>query len=105
MRICLSRRPLDALFTPETLDRRTDSEMESRWQAEAAYGLPALGGRFTGGPHVASASRRLRATTPSAGLTPAGRAPDVSFGVMATRRESDTTAPEHILGVEATARW
>ena len=32
-------------------------------------------------------------------------APDVSFGLRATRRESDTAPAEHTLGVEITARW
>ncbi len=75
---------------------------------EAAYGFPAFSGRFTGSPHVglglATAARDY-----SLGwrLTPAANAnvPDISFGVRATRRESDWTEPEHTVGFEATARW
>ena len=98
---------LDALFAPETLDDRTGSEAASRWAVEAAYGLPAFGGRWTGSPHagfgLATGGRDY-----SLGwrLAPeAANAPDLSFGVKATRRESDTQAAEHTFGVELTARW
>ena len=38
--------------------------------------------------------------------TPHGAsAPGLSFGLKATRRESDGAAPEHALGFEASARW
>ena len=44
---------LDALFSDAPLEDRTGSGMaESRWVAEAAYGLPVFGGRFTGSPHM-----------------------------------------------------
>ena len=43
---------LDAMVTPATFDERTGSETTSRWSLEAAYGFPAFGGWFTGGPHV-----------------------------------------------------
>ncbi len=100
---------LDALFQPATLEDRTGgSEAASRWAMEAAYGFPAFGGRWTGSPHVglglATAARDY-----SVGwrLTPAANAnaPDISFGLKATRRESDSAAPEHAIGFEAVARW
>ncbi len=98
---------LDALFQPATLEDRSGSEAASRWNMEAAYGFPAFGGRWTGSPHVglglATAARDY-----SVGwrLTPeAANAPDLSFGLRATRRESDTAQAEHTLGVEITARW
>ena len=98
---------LDALFQPAALEDRTGSEAASRWAVEAAYGLPAFGGRWTGSPHagfgLATAARDY-----SLGwrLTPeAANAPDLSFGVKATRRESDVQAAEHTFGVELTARW
>ena len=98
---------LDALFQPATLDDRTGSEATSRWALEAAWGLPAFGGRWTGSPHVgfglATAARDY-----SLGwrLTPEGRdAPDLSFGLKATRRESDAAVPEHSVGVELRAAW
>ncbi len=99
---------LDALFQPATLEDRTGSEATSRWNMEAAYGFPAFGGRWTGSPHVglglATATRDY-----SLGwrLTPAANAnaPDLSFGLRATRRESDTAQAEHTVGVSITARW
>ena len=100
---------LDALFVDDPLEDRTGSgETTTRWTAEGAYGFPAFSGRATGSPHVglglATAARDY-----SIGwrLTPAANAnvPDISFGVKATRRENDWTAPEHTLGFEATARW
>ncbi len=104
-----ARGGLDALFTPDPLEDRTGSgEATARWRAEAAYGFPALSGLFTGSPHVglglATAARDY-----SVGwrLAPAANAnaPDISFGVRATRRESDGTVPEHSVGFEAIARW
>ena len=100
---------LDALFRADPLEDRTGSgETAARWQVEAAYGFPAFSGRFTGSPHVglglATAARDY-----SLGwrLKPAANAnaPDISFGVRATRRENDGTEPEHTVGFEATARW
>ena len=98
---------LDALFASDPLaDRTGGGEATARWAAEAAWGFPALSGRFTGSPHVglglATAARDY-----SLGwrLAPAANAPEFSFGVKATRRESDTVAPEHSVGIEATARW
>ena len=99
---------LDALFAPDPLDDRMGGgEATSRWALEATYGLPAFGGRWTGSPHVglglATAARDY-----SLGwrLAPeAAGAPDLSFGVKATRRESDTARPEHAVGFEASLRW
>ena len=108
---------LDALFTPQTLDRRGGSgEAAARWRAEAAWGFPAFSGRFTGSPHVGlglatgardySVGWRLTPAAPSAGSGQANaNAPDISFGVKATRRENDWTEPEHSVGFEAVARW
>ena len=104
-----ARGGLDALFRADPLEDRTGSgETAARWTAEAAYGLPVFGGRFTGSPHVglglATAARDY-----SVGwrLTPAANAnaPDISFGLKATRRESDTAMPEHSVGFEINARW
>ena len=103
-----ARGGLDALFQPATLEDRTGSEAASRWAMEAAYGFPAFGGRWTGSPHVglglATAARDY-----SVGwrLTPAANAnaPDLSFGLRATRRESDTAQAEHTVGFEVRATW
>ncbi len=108
---------LDALFASDPLaDRSGSGDATARWQAEAAYGFPAFGGRFTGSPHMglglATGARdyslgwRLTPAAPSAGSGQANaNAPDLSFGVKATRRESDTAQPEHRFGFEAVARW
>ena len=99
---------LDALFAPDPLDDRTGGgEATSRWAVEAAYGLPAFGGRWTGSPHAGfGLSTGARDYSVGWRLTPeAANAPDLSFGVRATRRESDVQAAEHTFGVELTARW
>ena len=98
---------LDALFAPDPLDDRTGSEAASRWAVEAAYGLPAFGGRWTGSPHAGfGLSTGTRDYSLGWRLAPeAANAPDLSFGVRATRRESDYAEPEHTFGVELTARW
>ncbi len=99
---------LDALFAPDPLEDRTGSgEATSRWAMEAAYGLPVLGGRFTGSPHVGfGLATAARDYTIGWRLTPeAATAPDVSFGLKAVRRESDTARAEHSVGVEVRARW
>ena len=100
---------LDALFTPETLDRRGGSgAATARWQAEAAYGFRAFSGRFTGSPHMGlGLATGARDYSLGWRLTPAANAnvPDLSFGLRVTRRESDAVAPEHTLGLEINARW
>ncbi|MDE0378184.1 MAG: hypothetical protein OXI20_02975, partial [Rhodospirillales bacterium] len=100
---------LDALFAPDPLEDRTGgSEATSRWAVEAAWGFAAFGGRFTGSPHVGlglstdardySLGWRL---APEAGFG----TPEVTFGVRATRRESETAQAEHAIGLETRVRW
>ena len=97
---------LDALFAPAPLEDRTDSEAASRWSLEAAYGVPAFGGRWTASPHVGlGLSAGARDYSLGWRWTPALSAPDLVFGVEATRRESDTAAPEHSVGFEVRATW
>ena len=98
---------LDVLFAPATLDERPGGEQTSRWTAEAAYGFPTFGGRFTGSPHAGlGLSTGARDYSVGWRLTPeAASAPDFSFGFRATRWESDTAAPEHTVGFEASLRW
>ena len=98
---------LDALFTPDPLGERGGSgDATARWHAEAAYGFPALGGRFTGSPHVGlGLATGARDYTLGWRLSPAGNAPDLSFGMRATRSESDAAPPEHRLGAEINIRW
>ena len=100
---------LDALFSDAPLEDRTgsgSSMAESRWVAEAAYGLPVFGGRFTGSPHMGlGLATGARDYTLGWRLEPAAGGPAVSFGVQATRRESDGTVPEHTVGFQINARW
>ena len=97
---------LDALFAPATLDERSGAEATSRWTAEAAYGLPAFGGRWTASPHAGlGLAPGARDLTLGWRWTPAENAHPLSFGLKATRRESDGAAPEHAVGFEASARW
>ena len=97
---------LDALFQTDPLSADSGSTFESRWSAEGAYGFPAFSGRFISSPHVGlGLATGERDYSVGWHLTPAGNAPGVSFGLKATRREDDGTAPEHTLGFEINARW
>ena len=97
---------LDALFAPDPLEDRTGGEAASRWSMEAAYGLPAFGGRFTGSPHVGfGLATGARDYTLGWRWAPARGAPDLAFGLRATRRESDAAAPEHTVGFEVRMTW
>ena len=97
---------LDALFASGALSERSDSDEESRLKLEAAYGFPVFSGQYIGTPGVSlvrgSASRDY-----SLGwhFTPAKSTIGISFGVKATRRESEGVDPEHAVGVEASVRW
>ncbi len=97
---------LDALFASEPLSERPDSDEDSRLKLEAAYGFPAFSGQYISTPGVSlvrgSASRDY-----SLGwhFTPAKSTIGISFGIKATRRESEGADPEHAVGVEATLRW
>ena len=100
---------LDSLFRTDPLaDRTGSSDTASRWAAEAAYGFPVFSGRFTGSPHgglgLTSGARDYSVGWRLAPVANAN-APDISFGVLATRRESDWTEPEHTAGLEAIVRW
>ena len=97
---------LDALFAPAPLDERSGSEATSRWTAQIAYGLPAFGGRWTASPHAGlGLATGARDYTLGWRWTPAENAHPFSFGLKATRRQSDGAAPEHALGFEASASW
>ena len=101
-----SKGGLEALFDSEPLATRTDGEKDNRVRLEAAYGVPVLGGRFIGSPHMglglATGSREY-----SLGwkVTPERHAPDLSFGVRATRTESDALVPAHAIRFETVFRW
>ncbi len=97
---------LDALFASEPLSERPDSDEESRLKLEAAYGFPVFSGQYISTPGVSlvrgSASRDY-----SLGwhFTPAKSTIGISFGIKATRRESEGADPEHAVGVEASVHW
>ena len=97
---------LDALFRADPISERTGSESDTRWTAEAAWGFPAFSKRFTGSPHVGlGIAPGARDYMLGWRLTPAAGAPDLGFGVTATRRESDGADPQHGIGVELDTRW
>ena len=95
---------VDTLFMPEVLAPGDGGG--SATTAEAAWGLPALAGRFTIAPHA-----RLRMDDDTRDytlgwrLTPERGAPDLSLGLEATRREDGAAAPVHGVGVGVTLRW
>ena len=95
---------VDALFMPQALER-TDTGATAT-TAEAAYGLPALAGRFTIAPHARlRMDDHARDYTLGWRLTPERGAPDLSLGLEATRREHGSAAPVHGVGVGLTLRW
>ena len=98
---------LDALFAPDVLSERSGSEATGRWTAEAAWGFPAFGGRYTGSPHAGlGVTDTARDTILGWRLTPAGpAASDLSLSILATKRESDGAETEHRIGIRAGARW
>ncbi|MDE3263268.1 MAG: hypothetical protein OYL41_14955, partial [Acidobacteriota bacterium] len=97
---------LDALFGAEPLSKRAGGRSDG-WRAEAAWGLPAFGGRFTGSPFLAwgysagardyDAGWRLEPEAPGA--------PDLSLALKATRREGADDSIDHGVGIDLTARW
>ncbi len=101
---------LDALFSNNPLGHRHGGVFgqvyAARWSTEAAYGLPAFGGRFTGSPHVGYGTSAFgRDLSVGWRLTPAHGGPALSLGALLTRREAVAAALEYGVGVEARARW
>ena len=99
---------LDALFTPDPLDKRGGTAGEQRWTAEAAWGFAAFGGRFTASPHAGvGLSTGMRDYTLGYRVVPARDTPalDVSFGVAARRSEGEDDRADHAVSVEFGARW
>ena len=85
---------------------RAGSAPASRWTAEAAWGFPAFGGRYTGSPHAGlGLAPGARDWALGWRWTPQAPALGLAFGLTATRRESDAAAPEHALGFEARLQW
>ena len=99
---------LDALFTPDPLDKRGGTTSEQRWTAEAAWGFAAFGGRFTGSPHAGvGLTQGARDYTLGYRVVPARDVPalHVSFGVAARRSEGEDDRADHAVSVEFGARW
>ncbi|MYH70467.1 MAG: hypothetical protein F4147_10440, partial [Gammaproteobacteria bacterium] len=98
---------LDALFSHEPLGRRAAPDASGRWGAEAAYGLPVFGDRFTGSPQVgyarAGATREYRLGWR---LEPARPdAPELMLRLELSRREEGAGSTEHGIGLDLNARW
>ena len=108
--LSLSQRPslnldgLDSWYTPEPVSLSSSSN--HRWAIDAAYGLPAFDGLFTGSPHIGMG---LDGDTTDIQLgwrmTPLATNRNLSLGIQATRFTQEQTAPKHWLGVEARVRW
>ncbi len=98
---------LDALFASDPLTQRPGTTAtSSRWAAEAAWGFPAFGGRFTGSPHVGlGLTAGTRDYRLGWRLMPATLASALSLNLQATRRELDAAQPEHSVEFEFTTRW
>ncbi len=98
---------VDALFAADPLTQRQGTTAtQSRWAAEAAWGFPAFGGRFTGSPHVgvglAPGTRDYRLGWRLVSASPASA---LSLALQATRRELDAAPPEHTVGLELSTQW
>ncbi len=92
---------LDALFAAEPLHGRAAGEAADRWSAQAAYGLPAFGGRLTAGPALGLGfARGSRDYSLGWRLVLEAGAAGLSFGVEAKRRERGGAAPGHGVGLE-----
>ncbi len=94
---------LDSWYLQESLMPVTD---DSRWSMDAAYGLSAWEGRFTGSPHIGlGLSGDSRDIQLGWRMTPLATNQNLSLGIQATRLTQEQTAPKHWFGVEARVRW
>ncbi len=97
---------LDALFAAEPLHGRAAGEAADRWSAQAAYGLPAFGGRLTAGPSVgARFERGSRDYSLGWRLVPEAGAPELSLRAEATLMERGGAETGHGLRLELGVRW
>ena len=97
---------IDALFAANPLEQRSGVEGTSRWTLEAAYGLPAFAGRFTGAPYVGLAlAAGARDYTVGWRLTPEVTEQDITFQVKATRSESSDARPDHGVELDIRRTW
>jgi len=99
-----------ALFSPEALrfggSAAGYGAGAGGWEAEAGYGLPIFDERFNMIPKL---SYRFASGGREYGLgwrlTPAERGPDLTLGILATRRESGTAPPEDGFALDIQFRW
>ena len=98
---------LDALFAHDALERRTGMEAAGGWVAEASWGVPAYGGRFTGVPYAG-----LRTTDTSRDFTLGWRlalaspdATDFNLDITAILRENESAESGPGIGAVASFRW
>ena len=100
---------LAALFASDLPGAGFGGGARRRWSAEAAYGLPAFGGRFAASPTLSyGAFGGGRDYTLGWRLEPAADAkyaPDLSLGLRAIRREAVDASADHGVEVNARARW
>ncbi len=97
---------LNALFAAEPLQKRSGHTAGGRYTAEAAFGLPAFGGQFAGGPEFRfSSATGTRDYGIGWYLTPANHASDLSMRVMAIRNERRGIPPEHGVQFVISRRW
>ena len=97
---------IDALFAANPLEQRSGVEGTSRWTLEAAYGLPAFAGRFTGAPYVGLAlAAGARDYTVGWRLTSEVTEQDITFEVKATRSESSDARPDHGVELDIRRTW
>ena len=108
--LSLSQRPsialdgLDSWWMAESV--LTPSSSNNRWAIDAAYGLPAWDGLFTGIPYMGMGldgdSRDIQLGWR---MMPLATNKNLSLGIQATRLTQEQTAPKHWFGVEARVRW
>ncbi|MCY3795788.1 MAG: hypothetical protein OXG51_15640, partial [Gammaproteobacteria bacterium] len=89
------------------LGNRMGQDMTKRWTLEAAYGMPAFRSRFIGSPTLGYGASGYGREVSLGWLLEPDRpdAPDLTFGLRLSRRESPRNPPEHGVGIEIRARW
>ena len=100
---------LQSLFSSNPINDRMGMGMspESRWTAEAGWGVAGFAKRFLISPTVGYGFSGIgRDYSIGWALEPlSDKAPDLSIGLRLNRRESGIMPPEHALGIELRASW
>ena len=98
----------ERLFESDLTTHAKPQNATERWQLEAAWGLPALDGSYTGSPFIQIGAMSDASLVQSLGwrLTPEkSLKSDFQFAVEFTRTQRQGEVPEHQIGLYATARW